>query len=388
MDIGELRTRGERKLFTASAVVSGLVWLVVAVTVVGLLYGLLAMLFALAAHALLLAHLKGSSVRLGEDQLPQVYSRVKEACARLGLPKVPEAFLVQQGGALNAFATRFLSRDFIVVFSDLLEACGEEGREADMVIGHEAGHIALGHLRWQWFLLPARLIPWLGSAYSRACEYSCDLCGLAVAGDLDTANRGLAVLAAGGVYGRRTNLAAFSRQTGDLGGFWASVHELNASHPPLARRVAALVNRQTPGTVPVPRRNFFAYPLAPLFGLASPQGIGGLLAGVAVIGILAAIAIPNYLQMKERAEIKLMDQALLKINSEARVFFEEQGFWPCDLSDLDLPDMRGYATSRGWKIQLDCDANYAAIFYKAGGQDRYRAIFFESGQIKGGAEGE
>ncbi len=387
-DIRSLRTPREKSLFTACFIISTLIWIVVVVSIIGLLYGLLGALFVLAAHALLLAHFKGSAVRVSPEQLPDIYQRVAEACRRLGMARMPVVFVTQAGGALNAFATRFLKRDFVVIFSDLLEACGEEGKEADMVIGHEVGHLALGHLRWLWFLAPARLVPWLGTAYSRACEYSCDLCGLEAAADLDAANRGLAVLAAGGKYGRRTNLAAFSLQSGDLGGFWASVHELNATHPPLAKRVAALINRRTPGTVRIPRRNFFAHPLAPFFAFASPQGLGGLVAVAAVIGILAAIAIPNFMAYKEKAQVAMMDQMLGRIYEAAKVHHDEEDGWPCDLEEIDLSDLRDQAGKQGWKIELNCERNYAAIFYPSQGKKKYRAIFFEDGEMKGGTEGE
>jgi Zn-dependent protease with chaperone function len=171
--------------------------------------------------------------------------------------------------------TKLLARRFVIIYSELLDACEAAGArdpgkpsELDFVIGHELGHLAAGHLGWQWFLLPARIIPLLGPAYSRAREYTCDLCGHAATEDLEVSSRALAILAAGGHASRRVNLDAFVEQIDETGRFWMAVFELNATHPFLSKRVAAL--RAAQGlrqTASVPR-NVLAYPLAPILGVA------------------------------------------------------------------------------------------------------------------------
>jgi hypothetical protein len=202
----------------------------------------------------------------------------------------------------------------VVIYTDLLEACGEEGKEIDMIIGHEIGHLALGHLKWLWFLIPSRIVPLLGSAYSRACEYSCDRCGNEAAGDMQAAARGLTILAAGGTYGKLTDLRAYVMQVKDTGGFWASVYELNASHPYLPKRIAALLNSQRPGLVPAVGRNPFAYPLAPFFGVASTGGSAPLVM-VAMVGIMAAIAIPQFETYRNKADMAMLNSTLVSIQN-------------------------------------------------------------------------
>ncbi len=87
-------------------------------------------------------------------------------------------------------------------------------------------------------------------------------------------------------------------------GVWSAVLELVSSHPYLCKRVGALQELHQPGSVEPVGRNVLAYPLAPIFGLAAAGtggGAAGLLVMVAVIGIVAAIAIPSLLRARVAA---------------------------------------------------------------------------------------
>jgi Zn-dependent protease with chaperone function len=295
-----LRSPKEKPLLVVATVVSSLVWLVLVVTVVGILYGALIGGLVAIAQAALLAHVRGNGLRVSERQLPDLHARVRAASSALGLAAPPEVYVLQAGGALNALAVRFFSRRFVVLFSDVVDAC-RDPRQLDFVVGHELGHHAAGHLARNLFLLPARLVPLLGAAYSRACEYTCDRVGATVAGDTEQAKRGLVVLAAGGRIAASANLEVFAEQAREAGGFWMAVNELAASHPYLSKRVAALQEWVAPGSAPAARRNVLAYPLAPLLGFgAGASGAGSAMAVFAVIGVLAAIAIPNFVKYQER----------------------------------------------------------------------------------------
>ena len=193
---------------------------------------------------------RGSAVRLGPEQFPELHARVEELARRMGFRHMPDVYLKQQDGALNAFATRFLRLHMVVLLSDLLEACGDNLAARDMIIGHELGHIRAGHLRGRWLLMPASFVPFLGSALSRAREYTCDRYGCAAAGDRDAALLGLAILSAGGRYGPQVNRAALMRQRHDLRSAWMLIGEWLGSHPPLSKRLWALA----PELGPKPRR--------------------------------------------------------------------------------------------------------------------------------------
>jgi len=297
----DLRTPRERTLFTISAIFSSIVWLALLISIAGIVYGVLLGLFALIVHCLFMAHVIGNGVRVGPRQLPDLMRRIEAAAHKLGMDRVPEAYVLQAGGLLNAFATKILSRRFIIIYSDLLEAGDtddgtDKTNELDFVIGHELGHLAAGHLATRLFLLPARIMPWLGPAYSRACEYTCDRCGHAVTGDLTVSSRALAILAAGPRAARKMDLDAYVDQRRESGRFWMAVYELNASHPYLSKRVAALRAWQGQGTFESVGRNPFSYLLAPLFGFASGGPQSAVLILVVAAGIAAAIAVPRIKQ--------------------------------------------------------------------------------------------
>jgi Zn-dependent protease with chaperone function len=62
---------------------------------------------------------------------------------------------------LNAFATRLLSRNFIIITASLLESCDNDTDKLKFIIAHELAHIKRGHVKMQFVLAPSRIIPWL-----------------------------------------------------------------------------------------------------------------------------------------------------------------------------------------------------------------------------------
>jgi Zn-dependent protease with chaperone function len=229
----------EVPLFVAVLVVAVCVWILLIVSVVGILYAVLLGLFFFFSHLIFVSHIRGSGVRIGPDQFPDLHRRIKDLAHAMGMDE-PAAYLIQAGGSLNAFATRFLGRNIMVLHSDLLEACGDNEGARDMIIAHELAHLRLGHLRWNWLILPGYVVPLLGSALSRAREYTCDRYGLAGAGGAPGATLGLAILSAGPKFGPRVNLGAFVDQRGDTNTGLMTLGEWFSTHPALSKRVAAL----------------------------------------------------------------------------------------------------------------------------------------------------
>ena len=203
-------------------------------------YGVLFALLFFMMHGLMLGNVRGNGVRVTATQFQTLHATVARHAEALGLKKAPDVFLLQAGGLLNAFATRFLGRDFVVLYSDVLAMAEKEGQAVvGWIIAHELAHVRRGHLRRRWMIMPGRLIPYLGAAYSRACEYTCDR--FAAHCQPDGAVDGLLALAAGPELYRRVDARDFAEQVQTEGGFWVRRAELLASHPTLPKRVAAVI---------------------------------------------------------------------------------------------------------------------------------------------------
>ena len=231
------RWPSERPLFIVAIVAALIIWLVLLVTVVGLVYVGMVVLFVALMRLMLVGQLRGSAVRLGPNQFPELYATVDTLARRMGM-LTPEVYLMQADGSLNAFATKFLKSNFVVLFADLLAACGDNTAARDMIIAHELGHIKCGHVRWPYLLLPAGFVPFLAPALSRAREYTCDRYGLAGAGDKDGAALGLTILASGGRYASQVNRAELVRlrETVSRSALMTLV-EWFGTHPPLSKRI-------------------------------------------------------------------------------------------------------------------------------------------------------
>jgi Zn-dependent protease with chaperone function len=112
----------------------------------------------------------------------------------------------------------------------MAEKRGEDA--VSFVVAHELAHLKRGHLKWRWLLLPARIIPFLFGAYSRACEYTCDQFGAAVVPS--GAVNGLLALAAGGELYEQVEPRLFAGQAETEDGFWTTIRgdlcDASASH--------------------------------------------------------------------------------------------------------------------------------------------------------------
>ncbi|MET0857382.1 MAG: M48 family metalloprotease [Telluria sp.] len=297
--------KNEKTLFGIMLALSVVLWIALVIGTVGLalVYGLLFFLAYCFAQSALISHIKGTGVQITEQQCPDLHRQVAACCEKLGQSQQPDAYLMQMGGAFNAFATRFFGRDFLVLYSDVVDALADNPDALNFYIGHEIGHIKRKHLKWSTVLLPASILPLIGAAYSRAREYTCDRHGLAACDSAVNAEFGMAALAAGGKRWRTISKTAYIGQSQHTDSFWMSFHELVGDYPWLVKRMAALRSLARGQEPSQPSRHPMAVVLAlfvPRFGLG---GGAGLIVTVAVVGMLAAIAIPAYQDYGQKAQV-------------------------------------------------------------------------------------
>ncbi len=234
----------ERTLGTITLVIGLLIWLGLIVgtfggALIGLAIGFVLYLFAQSA---LIAHIKGNGVELSEAQFPDLHAQFTACCDRLQMKTRPKAYILNGNGGLNAFATKFLGAQFVVLMSDVVDAMNKHADGVRFYIGHELGHLRMKHLSGHLLRWPALWLPLLGAAYSRARESTCDRHGLACSGSPEGAARSLAALSAGAERWEHLDVTAYLRQTSHSSGFWMSFHELIAGYPWLTKRAARVMD--------------------------------------------------------------------------------------------------------------------------------------------------
>jgi Zn-dependent protease with chaperone function len=350
--VNELVYRNETTLRAIALVLSVIIWLALILGTVGivLVYLLLFALFALVAHSALIAHLRGNGIAINSRQMPDLYQRLHDCARRLNM-QVPQAYLVNGNGVLNAFATKFLGRSFVVLMSDMVDSMEDRPEALNFYIGHELGHLRQHHLTWSKVLAPAMFLPLIGAAYARAREYTCDRHGMAVCDNPEDAQYGLVALAAGKRRWRSVNLVEYSNSAAVTPGFWMSLHELVGDYPWLSKRHAWLRALADRGKPKLGTRNPFAY----LFGLLLPRvpglGIGGGVVVIAYLAILAAIAIPAYQDYLARAALgSAMTQSTPYREAVARYGMTHRS-WPTSIDELGVPVFQADANISGITLE-------------------------------------
>ena len=186
---------------------------------------------------ILIGHIRSNSIKLSGNQFPEIFQIVKRQSELLGLKSIPGVYIMQSGGLLNAFAARFMGSNYVVLYSDILDVIsGKDTSILEFIIGHELGHIKRNHMLKKLLLSPSYLIPFLGAAYSRACEYTCDQIGyfLCPSG----VKNGLLLFASGKTNYHKVNLKEYLYQGITETGFWVWFAEKVSSHPSLINRLA------------------------------------------------------------------------------------------------------------------------------------------------------
>ncbi len=190
--------------------------------------------------------LRADGIKAGPQQFGEVYALWTDMAQELGFKKIPDLYIKNGNGTLNAFATCIPGyRRLGAIYSDILERAlaNQDEDVLRFVLGHELGHIRLGHVYWWYFLLTvAANFPGIryvvGLPLSRAREYGCDKVGAHLAGD--TCCKGLLMLAAGKHLYRQVDLSQYEAAHIHERSAWDVVHNFFIDHPNISWRIAAL----------------------------------------------------------------------------------------------------------------------------------------------------
>lgn len=195
-----------------------------------------------------------SSVKVSETTNPEIYYVIKDCSEKLNIP-IPYTVISSSVKGINAQTAGTDEFAFIAV-SSLLTALFNED-EQKFVLGHECGHIALGHVVYHTAISTigtlGSLVPIVGNvlastiqfplnAWSRRSEISADRAGLICCGDLRTAKRSLLRLEAGFMSVDNIDIDEYLdnsmkfRKNNSLGKFT----ELFNEHPIIPKRIEAL----------------------------------------------------------------------------------------------------------------------------------------------------
>lgn len=188
---------------------------------------------------ILVGYIKGNALKVSKEQFPKLYDVLLTQCNKLELNTVPDMYILQSGGVLNAFATAFMGNNYIVLYSEVAEEMFQDNMDTvEFVVAHELGHIKRKHVLKTVLLFPSFILPFLSLAYSRACEFTCDNIGASLAPN--GAKSGLILLASGKNIWRKVNIEKFIEQESTASGFWFWFAEKVSSHPRLTKRLSKL----------------------------------------------------------------------------------------------------------------------------------------------------
>ena len=205
------------------------------------LYIVVFTLFVLISSVIFRAYIYGHYVLVGPTQFPHLHQAVVEGATRLGVSPVPVTFVYNSNGLLNASARRLFGKGFVFLTSALIEV--ETDAQVRFVIGHELGHHAAGHLNpyRNLLCLPGHFVPFLGRAYSRRRELTCDRLGAYFSNDLHACRSALNMLACGcHRLNASLNCDAFEAQEKLVPGFTGWVTLIFSRYPRTTQRVIAI----------------------------------------------------------------------------------------------------------------------------------------------------
>ncbi len=253
-----------------------------------LIAGIITLIYYWILENLFKAIIFGNAIHVNQQQHPEIYQILEEQAKKLNVNKIPDTFILNGQGAVNAAASRILHRKYIFLFAELVDLSLErnEWDELKMIIGHEMAHHKLGHtnpalglLRF-WispvlflilfyfatispimektmpaeasfpkfpehlstiFLLLFVFSIFLKTAWRRGCELSCDRVGFSLTQNLKSSELALLSITGGSrALSSKINAEAFKNQEKDIPLFFAFLYEIFSEYPRMTKRIIEL----------------------------------------------------------------------------------------------------------------------------------------------------
>lgn len=206
-------------------------------------YGFALLVIGYLSLYLTLANVKASSVKITQRNFPEIYQLIFCYAQRLGMERVPDAYIVQQSGVLNAFSSFIFRRQYIQINSEIFEVAYREHKDLNalgFVIAHELSHIYYGHATLHynlpiWFSMN---VPLFSAIASRTREYSCDRLAQRLT-NYDGMEAIIMLMVDRHLY-KMVDKQDYIDQTAREGGFFLWLVNLLSTHPIMPKRIRAL----------------------------------------------------------------------------------------------------------------------------------------------------
>lgn len=195
-----------------------------------------------------------SGIPVNEVNYPEINEIVELCTAKLGIKK-PYVIISGSIQEINAMTFGSDEEPYIAISSLLVKVTTKE--QLAFVIGHECGHIAMGHMVYHMVASMAgqlsQFIPIIGpmiystfslplNAWSRRSEITADRAGLLCCGDCKTAQRALLQLESAHLDASELDIDSYLENCDHFlkQGTLRKLGELLAAHPIIPKRIEAL----------------------------------------------------------------------------------------------------------------------------------------------------
>ena len=183
------------------------------------------------------AQLRGSAVRVGPSQFPEIHEAAVNMAAGLGLRECPCVYICEYNEQ-NAFAVKYGSKQYVVLFDEIVHGMLETGnvKALHFLIAHELAHHALGHTGLFYNMMAGMYRP-----LSRLDEFSADAVAHALVGSLSAARDAFTLLLIGPQLFGQIDREALNEQAREVvADRHSRASESGSTHPLTLRRYARL----------------------------------------------------------------------------------------------------------------------------------------------------